>query len=477
MADEEYKDSIAIIDDQNHVVTYRQLKAYTDEFAMNLRKRSIVIIVATNTIGSLVGYVSCLDNKCVPIMLRSSMQSDDILQYVHIYGVNYLWVPNSESGIININEWVKESKDAGESSGEIHIEVIYETLSYVLYKVSDTKTDIHDELALLLPTSGSTGGNRMVRISYKNLEENTKDIALYLNISGKDRAVTSLPMNYTYGLSVINTHLYKRAVLLLTSYGAYTKEFWDFFHANGGTSFAGVPYIYEMLKKMGFAKMNLPTLKTMTVAGGKIGLEEEKYYIDYAYHNNKQFIVMYGQTEATARISYRPAEMMKEKMKSIGKAIPNGQMWIEDENGKVITRAFAEGEIVYSGKNVAMGYAFCKEDLIKGYEWGNVLHTGDIGYRDDEGYFYVKGRRDRVVKLNGIRLNLQELEQILEKEFPENRFRCEMEKCMGERWFNRIRIYAERYLGDDVENEIVRYAADRIGINRMYFTVDERGME
>lgn len=477
MADEEYKDSIAIIDDQNHIVTYGQLKAYTDEFGMKLMKRSIVIIVATNTIGSLVGYVSCLDNKCVPIMLRSSMQYDDILQYVHTYGVNYLWVPNSESGIININEWVTESKDAGESIWGIHIEVIYETLSYVLYKVSDTKTDIHDELALLLPTSGSTGGNRMVRISYKNLEANTKDIALYLNISGKDRAVTSLPMNYTYGLSVINTHLYKRAVLLLTSYGAYTKEFWDFFHANGGTTFAGVPYIYEMLKKMGFTKLNLPTLKTMTVAGGKIGLEDEKYYIDYAYQNNKQFIVMYGQTEATARISYRPAEMMKEKIKSIGKAIPNGHMWLEDENGKVITRAFVEGEIVYSGENVAMGYAFCKDDLIKGYEWGNVLHTGDIGYRDDEEYFYVKGRRDRVVKLNGIRLNLQELEQILEKEFQGNGFRCEMEKCMGERCFSRIRIYVGNFLTDDDRNEIIRYASDKIGINRKYFAVDERGME
>lgn len=257
MADGGFRDSIAVIDDHNLVVTYGQLKAYTDEFGMKLMKRSIVIIVATNTIGSLVGYVSCLDNKCVPI-------------------------------------------------------------SYVLYKVSDTKADIHDELALLLPTSGSTGGNRMVRISYKNLEANTKDIASYLNISGKDRAATSLPMNYTYGLSVINTHLYKRAVLLLTSYRAYTKEFWDFFYAHGGTSFAGVPYIYEMLKKIGFTKLNLPTLKTMTVAGGKIGLEDEKYYIDYAYKNNKQFIVMYGQTEATARISYRPAKMMKEKINMHG---------------------------------------------------------------------------------------------------------------------------------------------------------------
>ena len=145
---------------------------------------------------------------------------------------------------------------------------------------------------------------------------------------------------------------------------------------NSGTSFAGVPYIYEMLKKMNFQKMNLPTLKTMTVAGGKIGAEEEQYFMEYASREHKQFIVMYGKTEATARISYRAAEIM-DKPQSIGKVIPEGRMWIEDKDGKRIENTSSkdeisegkilEGEIVYQGENVAMGYAFTREDLSQGY--------------------------------------------------------------------------------------------------------------
>ena len=136
-----------------------------------------------------------------------------------------------------------------------------------------------------------------------------------------------------------------------------------------------------MLMKLNKEIMKVESLKTYTVAGGKMNPREERFYSDCAIKYKKNLIIMYGQTEATARISYRPKEKLLEKKQSAGIAIPGGKVWIEDENGIIQDIPYTIGEIVYEGDNVSMGYAFCKEDLLKGYEWGNILHTKDKGYK------------------------------------------------------------------------------------------------
>lgn len=181
----------------------------------------------------------------------------------------------------------------------------------------------------------------------------------------------------------------------------------------------------------------------MTVAGGKIGITEEQYFIEYAKTNRKKFIIMYGQTEATARISYRPWNMAEEKSGSIGIPIPNGRMWLEDTNGNVVSKPYTQGEIIYQGKNVTMGYAYELSDLSKGDERKGILNTGDLGYIDEDNYFYIIGRGDRTVKINGHRIDLKDMEKKIEADYPEYKVVCEIEKCLDTGLHKRIKIILE----------------------------------
>lgn len=166
---------------------------------------------------------------------------------------------------------------------------------------------------MLLTTSGSTGSPKLVRLSKENILENAKSIAQYLDIDQNERAITSLPMHYSYGLSVINSHLISGATILLTEDSYIQRDFWVFAREQRVTSFSGVPFTYEILKKMKFWNRNLPTLRTLTQAGGKLSNELIEYFAKNAKLRDVNFYVMYGQTEATARMSYLPCQYTIEK--------------------------------------------------------------------------------------------------------------------------------------------------------------------
>ena len=217
----------------------------------------------------------------------------------------------------------------------------------------------------------------------------------------------------SFGISILNSHLVSGATILLTDKSIAQKEFWNFIKQEKATSLSGVPYTFEMLKRLRFFRMDLPSIKTITQAGGKLRADLVKEYIDGAIATNKQFIVMYGQTEATARMSYLPWEVASEKYASIGVAIPGGVFELQDENLKVITCCDVDGELVYRGANVSMGYAETQSDLTKGDENNGILYTGDIARRDADGYYYITGRMKRFVKVFGNRVNLDAIEQIL----------------------------------------------------------------
>lgn len=270
---------------------------------------------------------------------------------------------------------------------------------------------------MLLPTSGSTGSVKMVRISYENIRENAKSIIQYLDIKSSDRAITSLPMCYSFGLSVINTHLYAGACILLTDKKVFDINFWSFFNSYGGTSISGVPYTYSVIKNMHINNIELPTLKVLTQAGGKLSKADCEFFYDYACKNNCKFYVMYGQTEATARISYVPYDMLKEKIGSIGIAVPGGTLELRDMKKNKICTPYLVGELVYRGKNVSLGYAHNFNDLIFGDDNKHILYTGDLGYFDNDNYFYLTGRMDRTVKVLGYRISLDEMENMLEEKY------------------------------------------------------------
>ena len=273
-------------------------------------------------------------------------------------------------------------------------------------------------MALLLTTSGSTGSPKLVRQSYGNIVANTSSIIEYLKLDATERPITTLPMNYTYGLSIINSHLNCGATLLLTNHSMMQRDFWNFFTEQGATSFVGVPYTYEMLDKLMFFRRKLPSLRTMTQAGGKILPSLHQKFAEYAQRDGKNFVVMYGQCEATARMSYLPPKRALDKIGSMGVVIPGGKFTLIDIDGNEITEPGVTGELVYEGANVTLGYAECADDLAKGDERHGRLLTGDMAKRDAEGFYYIVGRKKRFLKIFGNRVNLDETERLIKSAFP-----------------------------------------------------------
>jgi len=168
--------------------------------------------------------------------------------------------------------------------------------------------ELHPDLALLLSTSGSTGSPKLVRLSYENLRANAESIATYLGIRETDRAATTLPMHYCYGLSVLHSHLVRGAGIILTGLSVADPCFWELFRRARGTSLAGVPYTFALLDRVGFDTMQLPDLRYITQAGGRLAPDQVRRYAELARRRGWDFFVMYGQTEATARIAYLPPD-------------------------------------------------------------------------------------------------------------------------------------------------------------------------
>jgi acyl-coenzyme A synthetase/AMP-(fatty) acid ligase len=239
------------------------------------------------------------------------------------------------------------------------------------------------------------------------------------------------------------------------------QRFWKIIKEEKATTFGGVPYTYEMLKRLHFEKINLPDLRYITQAGGKLPKELSDEFIGICKKKNIKFIIMYGQTEATARMSYLPWRFAESKSGSIGIAIPGGRFMIEDEHGSVIEDSDTTGELVYKGKNVTLGYAENRFDLERGDDNNNVLYTGDMARRDQDGFFYIVGRKKRFLKLFGNRINLDEVENLLRKENID----C---ACSGED--DHLRIYVT---DSSVIEKATHFLVVDIGINRnaVAFTV------
>ena len=423
----------AVVSDDGKVVSYAELKRMTDEWAAKVPARSLVFLLVGNNLDSLVAYVACLNHGIVPLMLDAKIDVQLLQRFIDVYHPDFIWRSCGEGYVLQEGQ---RTEDKGQR---------------VLY----------DDLALLLTTSGSTGSPKLVRQSYKNIKANTASIVEYLKLDSTERPITTLPMNYTYGLSIINSHLAVGATILLTEKSIMQREFWNFFTEQGATSFGGVPYTYEMLDKLMFFRRKLPSLRTMTQAGGKILPVLHQKFAEYAQCEGKNFVVMYGQCEATARMSYLPPKRALDKVGSMGIAIPGGKFTLIDVDGKEITEPEVTGELVYDGANVTLGYAECAEDLAKGDERHGRLVTGDMAKRDNEGFFYIVGRKKRFLKIFGNRVNLDETERLIKGAFPG--FDC---ACGGKD--DKMKIYVT----DGDQLQVVRdFIADKTHLNFAAFEV------
>ena len=250
---DEYQSNIAMKDEFGTALTYDELHKEDDKLYEVINRRCLVFCLCTNSIGSIIGYTSFIQNDVVSVLLNAHLEKELLNNLLNSYCPSYLWVPT---------EQVIEFTD---------MQAVYSTYEYTLLKTSyDKEYGLFPELCLMLTTSGSTGSPKFVRQSYKNVLANAKSIVQYLELDETEKPITTLPMNYTYGLSIINSHLLVGATILVTNKGLMQKEFWSFFKNEGATSFGGVPYTYEMLDRLRFSRMQLPTLRYMTQAGGKL---------------------------------------------------------------------------------------------------------------------------------------------------------------------------------------------------------------
>ena len=369
-------DRPALLTDQD-VLTYEQLAEHVEALAETLGgPRRLVLIRGGNTIDTVVAYLAAL--HC---------------------GHAVILAPPARPG--RPDPWL--------ATHDPDIVVDTDPALQVGVRRSTSAHSLHPDLAILLTTSGSTRSPRLVRLSYGNLTSNADAIAAYLDLGASDRGVLNLPLHYCYGLSVLHSHLTVGAGVVVTELSVVDECFWTLMERRGVTGLAGVPHTFDLLDASGFADRELSRLRYVTQAGGKLAPERVTQYLQLGQRRGWDFFVMYGQTEATARMAYLPADLAEHHPSAIGVAIPGGQLRLDPVDDHADPSI---GELVYSGPNVMMGYASAPSDLAKGHEL-TELRTGDLGRALPGGLLEVVGRSNRFAKVFGLRLDLDEIERHL----------------------------------------------------------------
>lgn len=377
---------IACSDGQGQSLTYKELNAWVDEVSaalMTYAPRQLGFIFSTNSVEWLCAYLACFRAGHVPLLLPSELEPSLAEQLIDSYQPDWVWSPSN----------LQTQQEQGRNS-------IASVRAGFFWRQPNISARLHPDLGLLLSTSGSTGSPKLVRLSYRAVSANANSIVEYLNIQPQDRALTTLQPSYSYGLSVVNSHLAAGASLVMHNTSLISRDFFRIVQQEQVTALAGVPTWYHMLLRVGFDKVDVPSLRVLTQAGGRLDERTKRAVLEIAEAKGLRFYVMYGQTEASPRISYVPPEALSNKLDSIGTAIPGGSLQLDRETS----------ELIYSGPNVMMGYAESQTDLAKDDELKGVLRTGDIGSVDAQGFFSITGRLKRFVKLSGNRYGLDEIE-------------------------------------------------------------------
>ena len=395
-----FKDNVAFISDNNESCTYNEIIAFSKQQRKYFNKKNLILCLLNNSIDGILGYVGFLQNKQVPLMVNNNIGNDSLKKLIDKYEPDFLWASKRYQSVFS------------------SFDVIHNNKTFCLLQNSKKNTsELHSDLCLLASTSGSTGSQKYVRQSYSNIKSNINSILSYLPISGRDHTITTLPCHYTFGASIIHSHLVVGSKIILTNHPISQKEFWNTYEKNNITTFYGVPYTFEMLDRLKFFSKQRHSLRIIAQAGGKLSEQMQKKIAQYSFNYKKLFFCMYGQAEATTRIAYLEPKKSLQKLGSIGLPIKNGKLYITNDRGEKLTGAYESGNLIYNGPNVCMGYANKRNDLSKSDEWFGTIETGDIAHRDNDGYFYIVGRKKRFAKIFGTSVNLDDLEDILKSKF------------------------------------------------------------
>ncbi len=394
---ETFSDKCLLLDDEQNGYSYSDLILLCRSDQFSETKGRLVICLIENNIHSLIGYLALIISGAVPMLIPANINNRFLKKYIEDFKPKYIWSPRS----INVN---MDDFSIKKTIGD-----------YNLIGLKQKDFALNASLALLLSTSGTTGSSKFVRLSKLNLLSNASSIVKYLSLNSSETPITTLPPNYSFGLSIIHSHVLVGAKLLVTKKTFFDEIFWDFLKESKATSLSGVPFHFEMLKKVGLERLKSSSITSVTQAGGALSSKLGEEFASFFKKNNITFFIMYGQTEASPRISYLDPIKSTLKIKSIGSAIPKGKLWLENEKGERIQKPNTAGELIYKGPNVYMGYANSYLDLAKGYEGKKVLRTGDLAKNDADGDFYIVGRISRFIKLFGNRISLTDLEKKVER--------------------------------------------------------------
>ncbi|MFA5264717.1 MAG: AMP-binding protein [Opitutaceae bacterium] len=391
--------AMAVLDEhETEAVSYGRLRALVEECRIDLAilpRPALLMQLTPNGLGGIVCYLAALASR-LPLIMADA-QSSATSNIIKVYRPTALFCAKSDT----IPEGYRIDKML--VGGRIALCIKDPVKSYEIVP--------HPDLALLLTTSGSTGNPKIVRLTIANLLANAESIATYLGLCPGEISIQSLPMHYSYGLSLVNSHLFAGGTVAQTNRSFMRPEFWAFFDQAGCTSFAGVPYMYETLQRLRINPVERKSLRTMTQAGGHLRPEIVKHFAEAAVKADKAMVVMYGATEATARISYVPKDKLLEKLGTIGVAIPKGNLSLK------IVGDSGMKELIYEGPNVMLGYAEKPEDLALGDVQNGRYATGDLAEVDDDGFYRITGRLARFAKLFGKRVYLGDIETKLESAF------------------------------------------------------------
>ena len=365
--------------------TFEQTFIIADSMYEKVTSRSVILIESERNFSTVIAYLGALRKRVVPILVDAGSGISAIENLVTSFKVDYIFSTNKDP---MANYQYLDSFQG----------------RYLFKRVGDLGGPVNEHLALLMLTSGSTGEPRCVRASYSNLNEVTLSIKRYLDMNSSRVSISSLPFHYSFGLSALNLALASRSTFVMADYSWIDGKFWDLVDRYKISDLSGVPFMFQALRRMKLSDSILANLKCVNQAGGRLEPNLTEYFLNYFASRDVLYFTMYGATEAVPRISYVPPNRALDKLGTVGIPIDIGKLYTDHEDQK------SEGELVYEGSNVCLGYAYSREDLVKGDENHQVLRTGDIGFIDDDGFATIVGRIKRFVKVFGVSVNLDSLE-------------------------------------------------------------------
>ena len=438
------KNKVALITENGRKFKFKDILELEKNFEKKIEKKQLILILAGNSTGSILFYILSILNENKIMLVDENLNYREISQIIELYQPNYIVLKTKKNTLRR------------------KLKPILKLFDCSIIKTNFRIHNLNKNLLLLLPTSGSTGGSKFVQLSKKNIISNTRSIVKYLKINSKDRAVTNMPYYYSYMLSILNSHLISGGSIYVSDKTILEKKFWIEFKRKKITSFNGVPYIWEMLDRIGKEKIYTKNLRYVTQAGGKLDKILANNFYQLCKLKKKDMYIMYGQTEASPRIAYIKNENIVYHQGSIGKPIYGVKMWIENQKSKKILKPYKIGQIFVSGNNVMIGYSSSIKDLkntVISNSKFKKLNTGDVGYFNQNGFFYITGRSNRIIKLYGNRVDLDEIETKL------NNYNLNI-ICINKN-NNLVIFYTKKVIKKKIENKL--YEIIKLNTSRVKF--------